>query len=161
MRSYLWKLRQTLREDKFTHNLQKFLNPICSFGDVMETTFYYLFHCPNYLDEMKGGHSWTTFKVLEKTFMIKGILKISAFPLFGISSKNDASNIYILNATIHIYWLLKDLTTFLRTFLSRLNNSHFSTYILTLPTPRIVYTRFNDTRLFLSFFLIMVIISLF
>ena len=148
-------MRLILREDKFRHNLQEFLNPICSLGDVMETTIYYLFHCPNYLDEMKVGHSWTTFKVLEKTFMIKRILKISVFPLFGISSNNDASNIYILNATIHIYWLLKDLTSFLRTFLSRLNNSHFSIYILTLPTPRIVYTRFNDTRLFVSFFLLM------
>ena len=131
MRSYLRKLGLTLREDKFRQCLQKFLNLICSLGDVMETTIYYLFHCPNYLDKMKGGHSWTTFKVLEKTFMIRKILKISVFPLFGISSNNDASTIYILNATIRIYWLLKDLTSFLQTFSSRLNNSHFSICIWT------------------------------
>ena len=62
-----------LREHKFRHNFQDTLNPICSCGDDIETTIHYLLHCPNYLDER--GHSWTTFKVLEKTFMIKTIPK--------------------------------------------------------------------------------------
>ena len=65
----------------------------------METTIHYLLHSLNYLHEMKGGHSWTTFSIGEKIYN-KNDCHISVFPLFGISSNNDASNIYILNATI-------------------------------------------------------------
>ena len=36
--------------------------------------------------------------------------------------------------------------------LSHLNNSHFSIHMLTLPSPAIVHTRFNDNWLFISFF---------
>ena len=79
--------------------MHDFLNPICSFRDTMETTIHYLLHCPIYLHEMKGGHSWTTFSIGENIYD-KNYSHISVFPLFGISSNNDASNIYILNATI-------------------------------------------------------------
>ena len=59
-----------LREHKFRLNFQDTLNPICRCGENIETTIYCLLHYPNYLDEWR-----TTFKILEKTFMIKMILK--------------------------------------------------------------------------------------
>ena len=53
---------------------------------------------------MKGGHSWTTLKVLEKTFMIKNDSQILKLLIFDVSSNNYVSNICILNATIqHIF----------------------------------------------------------
>ena len=42
-----------LREHKFRHNFQDTLNPICSYGDDIETAIHYLLHCPNYLDERR------------------------------------------------------------------------------------------------------------
>ena len=49
---------------------------------------------------MKGVHSWTTFKVLERNIHDKNDSQVSEQLLFGVSSNNDASNTYILNATI-------------------------------------------------------------
>ena len=40
-----------LRKHKFRHNFQDILNPICSYGENIETTTHYLLHCPNYLNE--------------------------------------------------------------------------------------------------------------
>ena len=39
------------REHKFRHNSQDTLNPICSCDNGIETSIYYLLHCPNYLHE--------------------------------------------------------------------------------------------------------------
>ena len=42
-----------LRDHKFKHSFQNFLNPICSCGTEVETTAHYLLHCANYLHERK------------------------------------------------------------------------------------------------------------
>ena len=83
---------------------------------------------------MKGGHSWTTFKVLEKIFQIM-MHQIHVFWMLPFNT----------------YWLLKIwCPSYL--LLSHLNNSHFSIHMLTLLSPAIVHTRFNDKWLFVSFF---------
>ena len=48
---------------------------------------------------IKGGQSWTTFQVLEKTDDKIGF-QISELLLFCVSSNNDTSNTCTLNATI-------------------------------------------------------------
>ena len=40
-----------LREHKFKHSLQNPLNPLCSDGKEVETTFRFLLPCPSYSDE--------------------------------------------------------------------------------------------------------------
>ena len=40
-----------LREHKFKHGFQDTLNPLCSCGKEVETTFHFLLSCPNYSDE--------------------------------------------------------------------------------------------------------------
>ena len=40
-----------LREHKFKHSFQDTLNPLCSCGKEVETTFHFLLSCPNYSDE--------------------------------------------------------------------------------------------------------------
>ena len=42
-----------LRDHKFRHSFQDCLNSICSCGIEVETTTYFLLHCPNYLHERK------------------------------------------------------------------------------------------------------------
>ena len=86
-----------LREHKFRYNFQDTLYPICSRGDNIEASIHSLLHCPNYFDEK--GHSWTTFKILEKMFMIKNDFQIWELRLLGFFS-NNASNTLNLHATI-------------------------------------------------------------
>ena len=130
VRSSLWKLRLILREDKFRHNLHDFLNPICSFRDTMETTIHYLLHCPIYLHEMKGGHSWATFSIGE-TFMIKMVL-ISRYFLYLAFLQIMMHQIYIFwMLPSHICWLLKDLTSFLLTLESFERLAFFNIYLNT------------------------------
>ena len=40
-----------LREHKFKHNFQDFLNPICSCGLDIKSTSHFLLHCPTFDDE--------------------------------------------------------------------------------------------------------------
>ena len=37
-----------LADHKFRHNLQDCVNPICSFGQDIETSTHFLLHCSNY-----------------------------------------------------------------------------------------------------------------
>ena len=39
-----------LHEHKFKHSFQDTLNPLCSCGKEVETTFHFLLSCPNYSD---------------------------------------------------------------------------------------------------------------
>ena len=68
----LWWLFSHLGKHKFRHNFQDTFNPICSCGDDIEATTRYLLLCPICLNV---EYSWTTFKILEKTFKIKIISK--------------------------------------------------------------------------------------
>ena len=45
--------RSHLCEHKFKHSFQYTLNPMCNYGEDIETTFHYLLLCPDHLHEMK------------------------------------------------------------------------------------------------------------
>ena len=90
-----------LREYKFRHSSQVTLNSIYSCGDDIETTIHYLHHCPNYLDERN-----TLLDILQN--FVENIHDKNDFQrLFSVSSNNDASNIYILNASIQYILAIK------------------------------------------------------
>ena len=40
-----------LREQKFKHNFQESLSPLCNWGDVIESTNHFLLHCPLFTNE--------------------------------------------------------------------------------------------------------------
>ena len=86
-----------LREHKFRHSFQNTFNPICCCGDDIETTFHYLFHCPNYLDERRT--LLDNLQSIRENIHDKNDSQISELILFGVSSNNDASNTWMLNAT--------------------------------------------------------------
>ena len=103
-----------LREHKLRHNFQDTLNPICSCGDDIETAIHYLINCPNCLDERR--HSWTVFKVLQKTSMIKMIPRSqNCFYLEFLQIKMHQIHVFSMLPS-NTYWLLKDLTSFLLTY---------------------------------------------
>ena len=87
-----------LRKHKFRHNFQDTLNPIWSCGDDIETTIHYLLHCSNYSDE--GRTLLEGLQGIGEKIHDKSDSQITELLLFGVSSNNDASNTYILNATI-------------------------------------------------------------
>ena len=71
---------------------------ILSCGDDVETTIYYLLHCPNYLDEKRT--ILDNLQSIGENIDDKNDSQISELLLFGVSSNNDASNECILNAAI-------------------------------------------------------------
>ena len=139
-----------LCEDKFRHNFQDTLNPICSCGNDIETTIYYLLHSPNYLDERRT--------LLDNFQSIGENIHEQIIP----KSQNCFCLVFlqIMMHQIHVFWmltsntysLLKDLMSLLLTLESFKIYSHFSIHMLTLPSPIIVHTVFNDNWLFISFF---------
>ena len=78
-----------LVDRKFRHNFQDCLNPICKFGQEIETTTHFLLHCFNYRCEEK------TF--FEKVYLIHfNILKQSDLFFGSEKDKNNA----LLKSTI-------------------------------------------------------------
>ena len=42
-----------LREHKFKHSFQDALNPLCSCGNDVDSTEYFLLHCPKFVNERR------------------------------------------------------------------------------------------------------------
>ena len=88
-----------LRDHKFKHNFQGFLNPISSCGIEVKTTAHFLLNCPSYLNERK-----TLLDIIESA--LPNILEqsdsfINNVVVFGDTSLGNSSNTIILNATIN------------------------------------------------------------
>ena len=74
------------REHKFRHNFQDTFNPICSYGDDIETTIHYLLPCPNYLDEIRA--LLDNLQNIGENIHDKYDFQISELLLFGVSLNN-------------------------------------------------------------------------
>ena len=85
-------------EHKFRHNFQENLNPIRSYGEDNTTSIHYLLHCSNCLEERRT--LLDNLQSAGENIHVQNDSQISKLLLFGISSRNDASNTCILNATI-------------------------------------------------------------
>ena len=87
-----------LREHKFKHSFQDTLNPLCSCGKELKTTFDFLLSCPNYSDERLTLLSKITNinpNILENTDS-----QITQFILYGDKNFTVSTNFVILNSTI-------------------------------------------------------------
>ena len=94
-----------LRDHKFKYSFQELLNPICNCETDVETTTYYLLHCPLFSDErmiLINNIPNTGINILNLNDS-----RFSEMLLFGNSSLNNTKNIFILNTTIESH--LRDL----------------------------------------------------
>ena len=106
---------------------------------------------------MKGGYSSTTFKILKKTLIVKMISKSQKyFYLVFVSVMMHQIQVFS-KLSYKTYWLLKDPDTSLTNFWVVLKDLHFWINMLTLLSPIMVHTRFNDNRLLVTFFIIAII----
>ena len=86
-----------LREHKFKHSFQYSLNPICSCGNDIETSAYFLLHCPNISNERS-----TLLNIIgstDRNILTRSESQVTKTLLYGGSNSNIA-NTHILNATI-------------------------------------------------------------
>ena len=94
----LIKIADTSFKHKFRNHFQNALNPICSCKENIETTAHYPSHCPSYL--MNEWHSYTTFRILKKIFVVEMIPDFLRCFFFDDFSFYNTKNTSILNAII-------------------------------------------------------------
>ena len=87
-----------LREHKFKHSFQDALNPPCSCGNDVDSTEYFLLHCPKFVNERRTLLSILgnfNYSLLESTSSV-----LTQILLFGNVSLNPSDNSMIVNAAI-------------------------------------------------------------
>ena len=87
-----------LRKHKFKHSFQDTLNPLCSWGKQVETTFHFLLSCPNYFDErltLLSRLRNINLNILENTNS-----PITQFFLYGDKNFIVSTNFIILSSVI-------------------------------------------------------------
>ena len=94
-----------LHQHKFKHGFQDRIKPICSCVNDIETSAHFLLHCPHYSNER--SIFLNTIRNINWNIFDKNDLQITETFLFGDSSLNDKSNIFILNATIDFLFVTK------------------------------------------------------
>ena len=87
-----------LREHKFEHNFQDFLDPFCNFGRHIETSIHFFLYCSNYSNQRK-----TLFEKISN--MKRSLLNQSnsimvETLLFGSTGLNEEENACIIESTI-------------------------------------------------------------
>ena len=86
-----------IRDHKFKDGFLDSLNPICSCGLDVETTYHYLLHCPNFTNERSILSIVSTVNESSLTSCDASIVKV----LFnGDESLDLETNTLILNATV-------------------------------------------------------------
>ena len=92
-----------LCEHKLGHCFLDTFNQIGSCGDDIETIIHYLLHCPNSVERTLLHN----LQHIGEDIHDKNDFQVSELLLFGVSSNNDASNKFTLNATIRYIWASK------------------------------------------------------
>ena len=87
-----------LRDHKFKHSFQDFLNPICNFETDVERTTHYTLHCPLFSDERLILIN--NIRNIGNNILNLNDSRFSEVLLFGNSSFNNTKNTSILNTTI-------------------------------------------------------------
>ena len=87
-----------LREHKFKHSFQDTLNPLCSCGKEVETTFHFLLSCPNYSDERLTLLS--KIRNINPNISENTNSQITLFFLYGDNNFTASTNFIILSSTI-------------------------------------------------------------
>ena len=89
-----------LRECKFQHNFQDTLNPLCSCGKEVETTFHFLLSYLSYSDKrltLQSKIQNNNPNILDNTNS-----QITQFFLYGDKNFTASSNFIILSSTIEL-----------------------------------------------------------
>ena len=87
-----------IREHKFKHNFQDTLNPLCSCGKKVETTFHFLLSCPSYSDERLTLLS--KIRDINTNISENTNSQITRFFLCGDKNFTASTNFIILSSTI-------------------------------------------------------------
>ena len=89
--------RSHLCEHKFKHSFQYTLNPMCNYGEDIETTFHYLLLCPDHLHEMKT--LLNTVSCIVPNIFDWNNDQLTEILLYG--KEDNINNTRILDATIN------------------------------------------------------------
>ena len=87
-----------IREHKFKHGFQDAINPLCRCGKEVETTFHFLFSCPNYSEKrltLLGKIRNINPNILENTNS-----QITQLFLYGDKNFTASTNFVILSSPI-------------------------------------------------------------
>ena len=87
-----------LREHKFKHGFQDTLNPFCTCGKEVETTFHFLLSCSNYSDERLTLLS--KIRNINPNILENTNSQITQLFLYGDKNFTVTTNFVILNSTI-------------------------------------------------------------
>ena len=82
-----------LREHKFKHSFQDPLNPICSCDNDIETSTYFLLHCPNVSNERLTFLN--IIGSIDKNILTRRESQVNETLLYGDSKSNNITNTLI------------------------------------------------------------------
>ena len=86
-----------MRENKFRHNFQDSLDPLCNCGRHIETTIHFFLHCSNYSNQRKTLFEKITN--IKRSLLNQNDLVIVETLLFGSNGLNDEENAWIIEST--------------------------------------------------------------
>ena len=87
-----------LREHKFKHNFQDYLNPLRLCGNEIENSTHYLLHCPTYTNERLT--LLNKIKSINCSILESSDAAVTKILLFGDNTLSNSSNTIIFNSTI-------------------------------------------------------------
>ena len=87
-----------LREHMFKYSFQDCLNPLCLCDNEIETSTYYLLHCPTYTNERMTLLS--KIKSINCSILESSDAAVIKTLLFGDNTLSNSPNTVILNSTI-------------------------------------------------------------
>ena len=87
-----------LREHRFKHSFQDWLNPLCLSGNEIETSTHYLLYCSTYTNERLA--LLNKIKSINCCILESSDAAVTKILLFGDNTLSNSSNTLILNSTI-------------------------------------------------------------
>ena len=94
-----------LRKHKFEHGFIDSLNPICSYGQNIETSNHFLLQCSNYSNERLTFLN--ILRNMDSNILSKNDLKVMQTLLYGDSSYYDTNNTLIMKAIMDFQFASK------------------------------------------------------
>ena len=88
-----------LREHKFKHSFQDFINPFCSCSLNVQSTIHYFLHCPQFA--IQRHTLLNTISQIDNKLLDSNESNLIQHLLFGDLSKDTETNTEILNATVN------------------------------------------------------------
>ena len=87
-----------LRDHKYKHSFQNYLNPLCLCSNEIETSTHYLLYCPNYINQRMT--LLKKIKIINCSISESSDAAATKILPFGDNTFSDSSNTLILISTI-------------------------------------------------------------